>query len=561
MIIGLDVGGTHADVVLLGNQGLLREIKIPTDPADLFQTVLTCLQTITKNIDPDEIQRIVLSTTLTTNTIAQKKVPAVGMIVCSGPGIDPASYRTHSNYYSVSGSIDHRGREIKPIDAQEIRTIGATLKQDGIKHVGIVGKFSVRNPRHEIQMAEILKDSFDRIFLGYQASGSLNFARRIATTYLNAAVYPIHRHFFDAVQKSLQEKGLQVPIHILKADGGTMNLKASMDYPGQSILSGPAASVMGSVAFAPVDAQAVSLDIGGTTTDIAVIARRVPLLHPLGIRLGGFRTLIRSLETHSIGIGGDSVIRVKDGALQIGPQREGPAMAYGGPLPTPTDALFVLGKMRDGNGESARQGIESIANRLGINPEQAAERIFEQTCRTILAEADAFIDRINNRPVYTVHEMQAGAKLSPSYLLVLGGPAPYFVDRLRSISRRQVKLIPRWQVANAIGAALARTTCEVSFLADTQLGVAVAPEEDYRQNIDKHYTSADAVKTAFDLLKHKAMQIGAYAADLETEVLEEHEYNMVRGFLTTGQNIRIKVQVKPGLIHEYEEVVERLTTE
>jgi len=463
MIIGLDVGGTHADVVLLGNQGLLREIKIPTDPADLFQTVLTCLQTITKDIDPDEIQRIVLSTTLTTNTIAQKKVPAVGMIVSSGPGIDPAFYRTHANYYSVSGSIDHRGREIKPIDAQEIRKIGATLKQDGIRNVGIVGKFSVRNPRHEIQMAEILKDSFDRIFLGYQASGSLNFARRIATTYLNAAVYPIHRHFFDAVQKSLQEKGLQVPIHILKADGGTMNLKASMDYPGQSILSGPAASVMGSVAFAPVDAEAVSLDIGGTTTDIAVIARRVPLLHPLGIRLGGFRTLIRSLETHSIGIGGDSVIDVKDGALQIGPQRQGPAMAYGGPLPTPTDALFVLGKMRDGNGESARQGIESIANRLGINPEQAAERIFEQTCRTILAEADALIDRINSRPVYTVHELQAGAKLSPDHLLVLGGPAPYFVERLRRISRRQVKLIPRWQVANAIGAALARTTCEVSF--------------------------------------------------------------------------------------------------
>lgn len=561
MIIGLDVGGTHADVVLLGNEGILREIKIPTDPDNLFQTVLTCLETITRDIDPDQIQRIVLSTTLTTNTIAQQKIPSVGMIVSSGPGIDPEHYRTHASYYPVSGSIDHRGREVQPIDEREIRKIAGTMNRDGIRHVGIVSKFSVRNPIHEFQIAEILGDAFDRVFMGHQASGSLNFARRIATTYLNAAVYPIHRQFFDAVRNSLKEKGLQMPIHILKADGGTMNLEASMDYPGQTILSGPAASVMGSVAFAPEDGAAISLDIGGTTTDIAFIVKQVPLLNPLGIRLGGFQTLIRALETCSIGIGGDSVVRVSEGALQIGLHREGPAMAYGGPLPTPTDALFVLGKLRDGNGDKSRQGIESIANQLGIETESAADRIFEQTCRIIISEIDALVDRINNRPVYTVHELQAGHKIRPAHLLVLGGPAPYFAERLRRISQHPVTLIPRCQIANAIGAALARTTCEVSFFADTQRGVALAPEEDYTAKISKKYTSEDAINASMELLRKKAIQIGAHAEDLETEVLEEQQFNMVRGFLTTGQNIRIKVQVKPGLIHEYDEVVERLSSE
>jgi N-methylhydantoinase A/oxoprolinase/acetone carboxylase beta subunit len=337
-----------------------------------------------------------------------------------------------------------------------------------------------------------------------------------------------------------------------------MTLEASMNYPGQTILSGPAASVMGSVAFSPSDAETMVLDIGGTTTDMAIIRNGVPMLHPIGARVGSFRTLIRSLETRSIGCGGDSLVQVKDGGLEIGPEREGPALAFGGPLPTPTDALVVMGKMKTGDRQKAAAGLGKIATALSLSLDECARSVFDQTCRIILAEARALIDRINNRPVYTVQEIQEGPKVNPRTLLILGGPAPYFARRLEELSGWQAGVVPHWEVANAIGAALARTTCEVSFFADTQLGTATAPEENFRESIGKQFQLEDAVQKANALLKRKALQIGGCDADMEMEVLEQQQFNMVRGFVTTGKNIRVKVQVKPGLIHTYEIIADKL---
>lgn len=556
MIIGLDVGGTHADVVLLGSNGPVRALKVPTDPSNLFDTVLTGLEKITEGFEPERISRIVLSTTLTTNAIIQKKFSKAGMIVASGPGIDPEFFRTNSQYYPVSGSIDHRGREIDPIDPNEIEGIVTKLKKQEVRYVGVVCKFSVRNPNHELRINKILEDAFEKVFLGHQISGNLNFPRRIATTFFNASVYPIHKSFFEAVKKSLEKKGLTVPIHILKADGGTMSFESSIDFPGQTILSGPAASVMGSIAFAPENEETLVLDIGGTTTDMAILIHRVPLLNPSGIQLGNFKTLIRSLETHSIGLGGDSAVRLENGKLKVGPDRLGHAMAFGGPVPTPTDALCALGIMKIGDREKSIKGIDPIARKLGTSIEDAAARIFDLTCKKILREARKMINRINSKPVYTVHELLEGYQVKPERILVLGGPAPYFAKHLEKVSDYKVSVVPGWETANAMGAALARTTCEVTLFADTEQGIATAPEENYSERINKSFSKEDAVRKAYALLEKKALEKGADPDDLELEVLEEMQFNMVRGFYTTGRNIRIRVQVKPGLIHGFLPVAE-----
>jgi len=558
MIIGLDVGGTHADVVLLGNEGVINEIKVPTDPDNLFQTVLSALDQITADIDAAKILRMVMSTTLTTNAIIQNKLPAVGMIVSSGPGIDPLFYRTNDHFECLSGSIDHRGREVDPVQFDEIDRIITKFKAAGIRHVGVVTKFSVRNAEQEITIAEQLKSHFEKIFLGHRISGNLSFPRRIATTYLNAAVYPIHREFFEAVNNSLTRKGLKVPIRILKADGGNMNFEASIDYPAQTIFSGPAASVMGSIAFGPETGDALVMDIGGTTTDMAVLVDQVPLLDLQGVELGGYKTLIRSLKTHSIGIGGDSAVRITNGRIQIGPDRNGPALAHGGPSPTPTDALVIMGKTRMGSREKAEKGFAPIAEQLGLSLEDAAFRVFDHTCRQILDEAERMIARINRQPVYTVHEMQEGYQVRPETILVLGGPAPLFAEHLEALSNHKVGVVPRWTVANAIGAALARTTCEVNLYADTEQQIAAAPEENFSQRVDRSFDRAKARQMALDLLKNKALARGANAEYLEMEVTEDLQFNMVRGFHTTGRNIRIRAQVQPGLIHGYDPVAGRL---
>ncbi|MCK8600301.1 hydantoinase/oxoprolinase family protein [Desulfoferrobacter suflitae] len=558
MIIGLDVGGTHTDVVLIGQDCILRQVKVPTDPQNLLDCVWTGLAEVTRDVPPQDIRRAVLSTTLTTNAIAENKLVPTGMIVCSGPGVDPRCYKTNDYFYNVSGSIDHRGREVQSIDQMEIEAIASRLRSEGIRQVGVVGKFSVRNPQHEIQIRAMLGDDFDHVVLGHRLSGNLNFPRRIATTYLNAAVYPLHKKFFDAVKESLEKKGLHIPIYILKADGGTMSLEASLESPGQTILSGPAASVMGSLPFAAEDEETLVLDIGGTTTDMAILLRQVPLLDPLGIELGGFKTLIRALKTQSVPVGGDSVVRLLGERITIGPDRQGPAMAYGGPAPTPTDALFVLGKTSNGDVGAARRGLQELADKLGVGVEEMAARIFDEACFNILNEAAKMISTINSKPVYTVHELLEGYQVRPKEILVLGGPAPHFAFRLSRLTDFEVHVVPQWQVANAVGAALAKNTCEVTVFSDTERGIVLAPEENYSESVKRDYSKEAALELAFELLRKKCLAEGASQDEMEMEILEEMQFNMVRGFHTTGRNIRVKVQVKPGLIPEYKDIAQTL---
>jgi N-methylhydantoinase A/oxoprolinase/acetone carboxylase beta subunit len=559
MIIGLDVGGTHTDVVLVDKTALIRQIKVPTDASDLFKSVLAGLTAITKNHNPNKIDRIVLSTTLTTNAIVQGKIPPVGMIVAGGPGIDPEFYRTNSNYFAVTGSIDHRGREIEAINPAEIKDIAAVFKTSGINYIGVVGKFSVRNPSHELEIGNILKSSFNKVFMGHRISGNLNFPRRITTTFLNASVYPIHKEFYHAVEQSLAARGLKLPIRLLKADGGNMRFTSTIEHPVQTILSGPAASAMGALAFGPQKEDTLVMDIGGTTTDIAVLVNRSPVLDPLGIELARYKTLIRSLETLSIGLGGDSAVTISNGALKVGPERSGPAMAYGGATPTPTDALFVLENISDGSRAAAVEGIVPLADALGISVKACAADIITVACKKILTAAQQLIDRINSKPVYTIHELQEGHVVRPKSILVLGGPAPYFAKYLEKISNYHVRVVPKWNVANAIGAALARTTCDVTYFADTERRIAQAPEENFSQTINHGFDVNAAVHQATELLKAKAIKRGANADYLEIEVLESLQFNMVRGFTTTGKNIRIKMQIKPGLIHGYDELIAKLS--
>jgi hypothetical protein len=234
-------------------------------------------------------------------------------------------------------------------------------------------------------------------------------------------------------------------------------------------------------------------------------------------------------------------------------------MAFGGPVPTPTDALFLLGRMTDGDRDRAVGGITAIASDLGISPEAAAEQILETASRQILAAANGMVESVNSKPVYTIHELKEGLTVKPRKLLVLGGPAPHFAQRLGGMSDLEVTVVPRWPVANAVGAGLARTTCEVTLFADTQRGVATAPEEGFSTSVSKNYDRKAAVIQAEKLLREKALRMGAGDADLETEVIEEMQFNMVQGFYTTGRNIRVRVQVKPGLIRGWEAIARGLS--
>ena len=554
MMLGLDVGGTHTDVVVINGKEVARKAKILTRQDDLLESVLFGMLEATEGLDPRLIQRVVVSTTLATNAIVEGRLEPVGIIVASGPGMNPAGFAIGEHFYLVSGAIDHRGREIAPIRDGEIQDVARSLRAAGIRNVAVVGKFSTRNPSQELRMRELLADGFQTVAMGHQVSGQLNFPRRIATTYLNAAVAPITRRFYDAVQRSMERRGLMVPLKILKADGGTMAQQRSIQYAVETILSGPAASVMGTVAFADQGKEEVVLDIGGTTTDIAILVNGVPLLERRGISIGGYRTLVRALRSYSIGVGGDSWVRVEDGTLKVGPERKGRAIAYGGPEPTPTDALITLGAETRGHRQRAVEGIQRLGYTLGTGVPETAKMIMSKTCSLIVEGIQALVDQVNSQPVYTIHQLLEGRKVAPKDLILIGTPAKEFAPWLKEATGWPGRVPPDHEVANAIGAAVARTTCEVTVVADTALGYVSAPEEGYRAAIDQHGSQEEVVKLALELLRRKALRLGADEDDLTMELLEAQQFTMVKGSYRVGRNIRVRAQVKPGLISTYREI-------
>jgi len=551
MILGIDVGGTHTDAVLIGKDRLKRKAKVVTNAHDLIESLQKVVEALLMGEDFRRIERIVLSTTLSTNAIVQDKIDRVGMIVSSGPGRTPQSLMIDGDTHIVSGFVNHRGMEIASINEDEIIQVGGRLRAEGIRHLGIVGKFSTRNPVQELAIHEMLRNSFGHISLGHRMSGHLGFPRRISTTYLNAAVCDTYLHFAKAVRNLGGASRRDIPIHVLKADGGTCKLEKSVEFPVQTILSGPAASVMGILSLSDCKADAIALDIGGTTTDIAILASGIPLLEPLGVTIGGKKTLIRGLRTRSIGVGGDSVVRFEKGELFVGPERKGPAAAFGGSDPTLTDAMVELGLMNTGDKRKASDALQGIGREMNVSLKDTAERIFDLACRKIVDAIRDLIQEINRKPVYTIHEMLEGRVIEPRMLHVVGGPSVPMAKRLSERMGLPVEIPPHAEVANAVGAALARTTAEITVLADTEMEVMTIVEEGLRQKIPSHFSRRDAHDICRERLNRMAGDMGARNEDVEMEIIEDQEFNMVRGYYSTGKNIRVKAQIKPGLISDF----------
>ncbi|MDO8306172.1 hydantoinase/oxoprolinase family protein [Herminiimonas sp.] len=551
MILGIDVGGTHTDSVLMQNRKIIRKSKVLTDKHDILGCVMRATQAVTTADDIRQLKRIVLSTTISTNAVAQNQLDPVGLIVMNGPGVSPRDLPLADQTHLIAGYMNHRGIEAEAIDDDELLALKKQFSTDKIDHLAIIGKFSTRNPVHEQEVGAFFADQATHISLGHHQSGVLNFPRRIATTYLNAAIWSLHSRMVDQLAGYLQELGVDVPLFILKADGGTIGVQQSRNYPVQTILSGPAATIMGVLPFVSLTQDSVSIDIGGTTTDIALFADGAPLLEPKGVEIEGHKTLIRGLLTHSMALGGDSHVQVVNGALQIGPERKGSAMAFDGPVPTPTDALIVFGLADIGDKSKAMRAMESLASTLQQTPQQVAKSIVDSMCASIAAKVTQMISEVNSKPVYTIHELLEGKTLHPQQLIAVGGPAPYLAKQVGELLQLPAVVPENSDVINASGAAMARTTVELNLLADTESQQLSFAEDGRKMQISSRATVDDIVAHGQERLLEIARAAGARDEDLEVEVADCQSFNVIHGYATTGKNIRVRLQIKPGLIkHE-----------
>ncbi len=261
--------------------------------------------------------------------------------------------------------------------------------------------------------------------------------------------------------------------------------------------------------------------------------------------------MVRAIYSVSIGLGGDSSINIKDNKMQIGPKREGKPYAFGGPRPTPTDAMIYLDLIDDVNANSkerAKKAIGDLANELNLSSKGVAELIFETMADMIKNKTDELLLNINNKPVYTVKGLLHGKKIEPKVINIIGGPANLLATVLEEKYKLPCFFPDNYHVANAVGAALARPTIEITMLADTSKGILSVPELGIYEDIGRKYSLNQAKKRAIQLLKESAISMGVNEEDIESEITEESSFNMVDGFYTKGKNIRIKAQIKPGFI-------------
>ena len=552
MLLGIDVGGTFTDAVLLDNKAagavaqVLAQAKVPTTHEDVLQCLLAALDAVLPQVEAaaSKLERVVISSTIVTNALTEHKLDPVFLAVITGPGMNIKGHVPVTPYY-LSGYVDHRGKVTAQIDWTKHRDL---LNKKGSGVCAVSGKFAVRDPQLEFQAEhELTKCGYKKVFLGSELSGELNFVRRTNSAYFAAQVYTLFQKFSQRITRALTERGINAPVHILKADGGTLPLEAAIQQPVEAVFTGPAASVLGIEALAAPAVNSISLDVGGTTTDIAFWEQGLPLMAKRGAVINGYPTAVRSFHMRSIGIGGDSRIhKLPDGSYQVGPEREGPAAAVGGSVATLSDALIVAGYVSFGDAARAQAAIAA----LGGEPSDQARKIIASACAAIQATISEMLEEWAKQPVYTVDDVIKGTEFVPAQLIGVGGGAPGLIKALGELMQLPVDIPLGAMVANAVGAAVARPTLSAGLRADTTDNYYIIPESGRRERLPRRFNKAVAEELLTSWLREQtaAWQL----TDQETELISYEHFNTVHGYYDTGDIYSLRMQLKPGILHKVE---------
>ena len=542
MLLGIDVGGTFTDAVVIKGEEILAQAKVPTTHEDVLQGILSALDKVLLNGVAENLQRVVISSTIVTNALTENKIDPVFLAVMTGPGMNVQGKFPVEPYY-VSGYVDHRGKITAQIDWTKHRDL---LNKKGSGVCAVSGKFAVRQPQNEYLLEhELKKCGYKKVFLGSELSGELNFVRRTNSAYFAAAVYKVFDKFCQKVQLALANRSITAPVHILKADGGTLPLSVALEQPVEAVFTGPAASVLGIEALAAPNVNSISLDVGGTTTDIAFWENGLPLMAKRGANINGYPTAVRAFHMRSIGIGGDSrITKLADGNYQVGPEREGSAAAIGGSVATLSDALIVAGYVSFG--EPAKSW-DALA-KFGGEPAVEARKIVASAVGEITATIKDMFVEWAKQPVYTVDDVIRGTEFEPAQLIGVGGGSLGLVKAVGEAMALPVEIPQGAMVANAIGAALARPTLFAGLRADTTDGYYLIPESGKRERLPSGFGKQVAEKLLADWLRKQTEDWNLPSQ--EVELISFEHFRTIHSYYDTGDIINMRMQLKPGILHK-----------
>jgi N-methylhydantoinase A/oxoprolinase/acetone carboxylase beta subunit len=341
----------------------------------------------TSGIDPSQIAMAALSTTLATNALVEGQGGRVGLVYI---GFDARDLEAHGlskvlggdPALVLAGGHAHSGAEAAPLDEQGLRDWAAQQEVSGF---AVAAQFATRNPAHEVRAADILREVTGRpVTASHELSAKLGGPKRALTAVLNARLIGLTHRLILRAGEVLRDIGVDAPLMVVRGDGALMSAAQAEAAPIETILSGPAASLVGARWLTGADEALVS-DIGGTTTDIALLRGGKPAIDPAGARVGPWRTMVEAVAMRTHGLGGDSEVKPRTEGLQggvtLGPRRVVPVSLLA--REAPEVVLNALeGQLRapvpmehDGRFVRAVQGQESA----GLGPREASllERIGE----------------------------------------------------------------------------------------------------------------------------------------------------------------------------------------
>jgi N-methylhydantoinase A/oxoprolinase/acetone carboxylase beta subunit len=357
ILLGIDTGGTYTDAVLFDDvDGVIASAKALTTKYDLTVGIREAIDRVLGNgSNPADVRLVSLSTTLATNAIVEGHGAPVGLLLIGYPpdALDLEGLRQAMRGDPVAfiqGGHSVLGDEQSPLDLDGARrAIEAFAPR--VAAFAISGYFAVRNPAHELAVRQLVRDMTDRpVTCGHELTSNLNAPRRALTAALNARLIPFLQQLVIAVRTMLDEKGIEAPLMVVKGDGSLVDAGLALERPVETILSGPAASVVGARHLSG-ESDMLVVDMGGTTTDIALLRGGRPVLNLDGAIVGGWRTMVEAVAIHTFGLGGDSEVTASDTepeGLTIGPRRVVPLSLLAYQYPETLDVLERQCRRRSG---------------------------------------------------------------------------------------------------------------------------------------------------------------------------------------------------------------------
>lgn len=444
--VAMDIGGTFTDVVTYDDEaGVFSAAKASTTPGDLSEGVLTGLASVVSA--PKDISFLVHGTTQGLNAFLERRGVPVLLLgtkgledsyhIARGPRMrlydlqyrKPLPLVPRRDIVGVGGRLLADGTELEQLDEQSVRDAAGRAKAEGHGAIAIALLFSFKNPAHEIRAREIVLEELGPDFtvsVSHEAAKEWREYERTSSAVIEAYTGPVVRNYLSNLESRLDERGLEVPLHVMQSSGGILTAGSARQRPLQTLLSGP---VGGAIACAELSKvvdrpNLIGIDMGGTSFDVSLVVDGEPDVSAEAT-LEGLPMLMSVVNIHTVGAGGGSVAWMEAGGLRVGPRsagaRPGPACyGRGGTEPTVTDANLVLGRVDPNNFAGGQMNLDVDA------AERAVAGLAEQFSLSTIAMAEGICDVANSKMAQAIRTITVSRGIEPrdSSLVAFGGAGP-----------------------------------------------------------------------------------------------------------------------------------------